>query len=142
MKKLLIASHGSVASGIKSALQILLSDASCVTAIDCYLVESDASVLIQDWIASVNPDDEALMFSDLIGGSVCNTIMQFKPEQSGIVHVAGFNLITVIECLLSTEPLTPDNVDKIVAAGSQQMKRVFVEDTGESHEETDDSFFS
>lgn len=75
MKKLLIASHGSVASGIKSVLQILLSDASCVTAIDCYLDESNASVLIQDWIASVNPDDEALMFSDLIGGSVCNTIM-------------------------------------------------------------------
>ena len=60
MRKILIASHGRVASGVKSAVGILLGDSSMVEAVDCYLDEEDFSPRIEKFIQSVKPEDEAV----------------------------------------------------------------------------------
>lgn len=127
MRKVLLASHGCVASGVRSAIEILLGDAAAITAVDCYLDDGDFVPAIRGWIDAISAGDEGVIFTDLVGGSVCNKVMELRPEERGIVHVAGFNLITVIECLICDVPLTPKRVDEIVAAGSQQMRRVAAE---------------
>ena len=140
MKKVLIASHGRVASGIASAIEILGVNTGELFAVDCYVDDSDFTPQIQEFIDSVTRDDNAIIFTDLIGGSVCNKVMTLRPEEKGIQHVAGINLITVIECLLTEERLTPEKVDEIVFGGSQQMRRVSVEDAGPESEGEDDFF--
>ncbi|HCS76134.1 MAG TPA: PTS mannose transporter subunit IIA, partial [Clostridiales bacterium] len=69
MRRFLIASHGHLASGLKSSIKILTRDDSMVKAVDCYIDESDFTPKIQDFIDSVQPDDEAIIFTDLMGGS-------------------------------------------------------------------------
>lgn len=140
MKKVLIASHGRIASGFKSAIEILKVNVGEVTAVDCYVDDSDYTPKIQAFIDSVGPDDDAVIFTDLIGGSVCNKVMTLRPEEKGIQHVAGANLITIIECLLTGERLTPEKVDEIVAGGATQMKRVAVEPVA-VEDAGDDDFF-
>lgn len=143
MRRVLVASHGHVASGIKSAIKILVGNDEAVTAVDCYVDDTDFTPLLQGFIDGVGPDDEGIIFTDLLGGSVCNKVMTLMPEKRGIVHVTGFNLIAVIECLLSPDRLTPEKVDEIVAGCSLQMKCVSVE--GESAEDVKDDegdFFS
>lgn len=141
MKKILIASHGRIASGIASAIEILGVNVGEITAVDCYVDDFDYTPKIQGFIDSVTPEDNAIIFTDLVGGSVCNKVMTLRPEARGIQHVAGVNLITVIECLLTEERLTPEKVDEIVSGGSQQMRRMFVEET-ESEGEDEEDFFA
>lgn len=142
MRKFLIASHGTVARGIKSAVKILTHDDSSVTAVDCYLDESDFTPKVQEFIDSVKADDEAVIFTDLLGGSVCNKVMQLEPERHGVLHVTGVNLITVLGCVLSDDPLTAETVDKIVATGSSLIQRVAVKSEESPTDESDDDFFA
>ena len=139
MKKFLIASHGRLATGVKSTAAVLLHDDSAITAVDCYLDDSDPAVAIKAWIDSIAPEDEAVIFTDLLGGSVCNTVTAMKPEEKGIIHVTGFNVATVLELLLSDDPITPELVDATVAAGSQLMRRVVFEEPADT---ADDDFFA
>ncbi|MDY2777368.1 MAG: hypothetical protein SOU51_03215 [Collinsella sp.] len=143
MKKVLVASHGHLASGVKSVAKILLHDDSAVTAIDCYVDESDPREKIQGFIDSIGPDDDAIIFTDLMGGSVCNTVTAMRPETKGIVHVTGFNLAVILECLVSSEAFTPEFVDEVIAAGSGLMRRVEMDEgvlPQDSEEEADDFF--
>lgn len=140
MKKVLIASHGRIASGFKSAIEILKVNVGEATAVDCYIDDSDYTPKLQAFIDSVGPDDDAIIFTDLIGGSVCNKVMTLKPEKKGIQHVAGANLITIIECLLTGEKLTAEKVDEIVAGGSSQMQRVSVGQAATDDGDGDDFF--
>ena len=55
--------------------------------------------------------------------------------------MAGANLITIIECLLTGEKLTAEKVDEIVAGGSSQMRRVSVEQVADDGAAADDDFF-
>ena len=66
--------------------------------------------------------------------------MTLKPEEKGIQHVAGANLITIIECLLTGEKLIAEKVDEIVAGGSSQMQRVSVGQAATDDGDGDDFF--
>jgi PTS system mannose-specific IIA component len=142
MRRFLIASHGHLASGLKSSIKILTRDDSMVKAVDCYIDESDFTPKIQDFIDSVQPDDEAIIFTDLMGGSVCNKVMTLKPELKGIMHVTGVNLITILGCILADEKLTPDSVDQIVLDGSSMIKRIepSLDEAGLEETSSDDFF--
>lgn len=141
MHKFLIASHGRVASGIKSAVNILTHDDSAITAVDCYMDESDFTPQIQWFLDSLRKGDEAVIFTDLLGGSVCSKVTQMHPERYGAIHVTGANLITVLGCLLSDEPLTSETVDKVVATGASLIQRIAV-DEDETDDEPDGDFFA
>lgn len=110
MKKVLVASHGHLASGIRSSIGILTGMADMVEAVDCYVDDSDFTPRIQAFIDSVGPEDEAIIFTDIYGGSVFQKVVLMEPEKRGIVHVTGMNLGLVIETLLGAEPVTADSI--------------------------------
>lgn len=141
MKKILIATHGHMASGVKSVAKILLRDDSAITAVDCYVDETDFTPVIESWIEGVTEGDDAVIFTDLFGGSVCNKVASLHPELKGIVHVAGFNLALVLECLISSEPLTAEFIDATIPSASGLMQRVELADQV-FDTETDDDFFA
>lgn len=78
--------------------------ADMVEAVDCYVDDSDFTPRIQAFIDSVGPEDEAIIFTDIYGGSVFQKVVLMEPEKRGIVHVTGMNLGLVIEALLGAEP--------------------------------------
>lgn len=141
MKKILIATHGHMASGVKSVAKILLSDDSAITAVDCYVDESDFTPKVEEWISSVEPEDDAVIFTDLLGGSVCNKISGMHPERHGIVHVTGFNLSLVLECLITSEAITPEFIDASIGAASGLMQRIVLDEAA-AEDEGDDAFFA
>lgn len=141
MRKLLLASHGHLASGLKSSVQILTGDSSAITAVDAYVDDSDYTEAIKQFIDSCGPDDEAVIFTDILGGSVFQKVALLEPEKHGIPHVTGMNLAVVMECLLTPDPLTPENIDAITGEAASQLMRVNVsEDTNE--QESADDFFA
>lgn len=124
MKRILVASHGYLADGIKSSVGILTGNQDLITVVNAYVDESDYTTTIQEFIDSVEPDDDAVIFTDIYGGSVFQKVMLMEPEKRGIVHVTGFNLAVVIETLIRTDPITPELMDEIVQNASGLMRRM------------------
>lgn len=55
MKKILVASHGCLADGIKSSVGILTGNQDLITTVNAYVDESDYTATIQEFIDSVKP---------------------------------------------------------------------------------------
>ena len=70
MRKVLVATHGYLADGIKSSVGILTGREDCITCIDAYVDQSDYTPQLRAFIDSVEEGDEAVIFTDMYGGSV------------------------------------------------------------------------
>ena len=141
MKKVLVASHGHLASGIRSSIEILTGMADMVEAVDCYVDDSDFTPRIQAFIDSVGPEDEAIIFTDIYGGSVFQKVVLMEPEKRGIVHVTGMNLGLVIEALLGAEPVTADSIKQSVEQARATMQVVEPPSKAADNEGSDGDFF-
>ncbi len=141
MKKILVASHGHLATGIQSSVEILTGMADQITAIDCYVDDSDYTPRLQEFIDSVGPDDEAVIFTEVYGGSVFQKVMMLEPEKKGIFHVTGMTLGLVIETLISCEPLTAESLGASIELARQTMQIVQPPEPEACTQESDDDFF-
>lgn len=140
MKRILIASHGHLASGIQSSIGILMGNPDAVQAIDAYVDDSDYTENIKAFLDSVEPGDEAVIFTDIYGGSVFQKVVLLQPEQYGVFHVTGVNLPAVVQVLLSAEPITEQSLDSLVGEAQQYLQRIAPPEVLDS-EEADGDFF-
>lgn len=141
MKRILVASHGYLADGIKSSVGILTGNEDLITAVNAYVDDSDYTSKIQDFIDAVEPGDDAIIFTDIYGGSVFQKVCLLEPEKHGIQHVTGVNLAAVIEALITTEPLSAETVDGIVSGASALMQRVALSEKTDDPNDSGDDFF-
>ncbi len=119
IRKFLIATHGTFAAGVKSSLDIIIGTVEHVFLIQAYV---DDKVSVETQIKEVtnllNDNDELVVFTDLLGGSVTNQMLQhaLKPN----VHViSGFNLPLLIEVLMA-DAGTP--VEEVIAVAIDNAK--------------------
>jgi len=123
MRRILIASHGSLASGILSSLEILLGSAGNVTTIDAYLDSKDFKQQVEEFFLAVQPADEVLMLSDLYGGSV-NQILYLFLERKNTRLIAGYNLALVLELALIEGDISDDDLIRIVTSSKEAIQIV------------------
>lgn len=140
MKRILIVSHGHLASGIQSSIGILTGNPDAVQSIDAYVDDSDYTENIKAFLDSVEPGDEAVIFTDIYGGSVFQKVVLLQPERYGVFHVTGVNLPAVVQVLLSAEPITEQSLDSLVGEAQQYLQRVAPPEVSDS-EEADGDFF-
>lgn len=101
VRKFLIATHGNLATGIKSTLDIIIGQTENVFLIEAYVkenkgIESDLVALLK----TLGKNDELIIFTDLLGGSITNQAVRFTQGRN--VHiVSGFNLALLIEVLMA-----------------------------------------
>ena len=98
-RKFLIATHGAFAKGVGSSLDIIIGPMENVYLIQAYIdenksIESELTGLLNN----AGPETEWVIFSDLLGGSITNQILQVALREN--VHVvAGFKSQSVQGCL-------------------------------------------
>ena len=98
-RKFLIVSHGSLARGIKSSLELIAGAVEEVYVLEAYVEENKP---IEEELFRLFAEEEVewVVFSDLLGGSVTNQVVRLGKDKA--VHiVAGFNLPLVIEVVLA-----------------------------------------
>lgn len=122
-RKFLIATHGTLASGIKSSLDIIIGATENLFLMQAYVEENKSlEEEIVPFVKELGDDEELIVFSDLLGGSVTNQILQYGLRDN--VHiVAGFNLGLVMEILLS-DIETP--VEQVIAEAIINAKEQMV----------------
>lgn len=100
-RKFLIATHGALASGFRSSLDLIAGAGEAIHIIQAYLDESKP---VDEELANLfgpsGSDVEWIVFSDLLGGSITNQLVQAAAGKD--VHIiAGFNLPLLLEVILS-----------------------------------------
>lgn len=135
MDKILIASHGHLASGIQSSLEILTGLGKQVSVIDAYVDDHDYISDIKKFIDDLN-GDTGIIFTDLLGGSVNQKVMLEVADHENIFVITGTNLPIVLSVALATEPTTKASLNELIKDSQVQIVDVPKDDSDLS----DDSF--
>jgi fructoselysine/glucoselysine PTS system EIIA component len=122
-RKFLIATHGALASGFRSSLELIAGAGDTVHIVQAYLDESKP---VNEELANLfgpgSPDEEWVVFSDLLGGSITNQLVQAAAGKN--VHIiAGFNLPLLLEVVLS-DPEDP--IEGILEAAMDRAREQLV----------------
>ncbi len=127
VRKFLIATHGAFAGGILSSLELIAGLPENVFVLQAYL---DGNRSIEEELGKIidpgNREEEWIVFSDLLGGSITNQLLRHvmgSPAANDNVHiVAGFNLPLLIEIVLS-DPEIPaaEVIESAVGKAREQM---------------------
>jgi fructoselysine and glucoselysine-specific PTS system IIA component len=104
-RKFLIVSHGAFAGGILSALELITGASGEVSVLQAYMDENrSVEEELAGLLSGAGVDEEWVVFTDLLGGSITNQVLRVVAGLGGgsNVHVvAGVNLPLVIEVVLS-----------------------------------------
>jgi fructoselysine and glucoselysine-specific PTS system IIA component len=121
-RKFLIATHGAFAKGISSSLEIIIGPLENVHLIQAYIdenkgIEEELTALL----GNAREDEEWVIFSDLLGGSITNQILQVALREN--VHVvAGFNLPVLLDVLLAdTESPVEEVIEQALINAREQL---------------------
>ena len=123
VRKFLIATHGNLATGVKSTLDIIIGQTENVFLIEAYVkenkgIESDLAALLK----TLGKNDELIIFTDLLGGSITNQAVRFTQGRN--VHiVSGFNLALLNEVLMA-DAGTP--AEEVIESAIQNAKEQIV----------------
>ena len=123
MRRYIVASHGKMASGLVEGLNIIAGSFLNLSTINAYVDghEYGDSFKKAKELIDKYPDDEFVIMTDLLGGSVNTELM---PLQSEKVHiVAGTNLAILLTMVTSSED---ENTKDLVNRAIEEAKEGIV----------------
>ena len=119
MRKYLIATHGTFAKGIYSTLEIIMGTLENVFLIQAYTGENKSlKEEIDQVLDQTNADDELIVFTDLMGGSVTNQILQYALKENVFI-ISGFNLPLLLDIMLVDQEIP---VNEVIETGINNAK--------------------
>lgn len=138
MRKFFISSHGHMASGLKSSLEILMGKADNVTVFDAYVNEDRVEDQVEAFFKTLEEGDQAILMSDLYGGSVNQVLYRYldRPET---YLIAGVNLGLVIELVVMSQmPVSIEDLRNAVEAAREGLQvRTLDDNTTAANDEED-----
>lgn len=136
--KIFLSTHGKMASGMKSSLDILAGNSECITAFDAHLPGSEATVEeeVEKFFSKCEEDETKLLLSDLYGGSVNQSLAKYCDRKNTFL-IAGINLGLLLELSIVPNEYTKEELLQKIESSKNGMKLVEI-DLQAKHEE---SFF-
>ncbi|KAA9241135.1 MULTISPECIES: PTS sugar transporter subunit IIA [Aerococcus] len=137
-KKILIASHGHLASGFKSSIKILTGLEDQVQVIDAYVTDEDYSSQIDQFLADIEAEDQGIIFTDIFGGSVNQRIVSkclHSDKAKQVYVISNANLGVILSVLLSPEDLSEASLQSEIEESAVKLVQL-------EAEESDDDFFA
>ncbi|MGX2946296.1 PTS sugar transporter subunit IIA [Enterococcus alishanensis] len=127
MRKIILASHHNLAIGMKETLEYIMPNLGDVTTIAAYTTNTPVDQEIDNALADLTDTDEAIIFTDLLGGSVNQNFIRYLSLPN--IHViTGMNLPVIMACLLplGEEVIDPENLRQGIIEGQEQI--IYVND--------------
>lgn len=117
--RMLIASHGTMAEGLKSALSIIVGKVDKVDTICGYVDDENIHDKIRKYFE--NCQEEVIVCTDLFGGSVNQALIQELKNRKFIL-VTGIQLALLLEMVMAinTDKLDMEQVVSIVENSKKQ----------------------
>lgn len=139
MKKILLASHGKLALGLKDSLEMFLGKSDSIVAVGAYIDSTDNYIQeIQQFIDSVEGDD-AVIFTDIYGGSVNQQVTKMVlTANKKIPIITSMNMPIVLSVALSEKEMTSTVINQLCIDCIPQM--VVLPINEEKRDEMDEFF--
>ena len=119
MRHVIIASHHRFAEGLADTLEFI-GGVENMRAVCAYVDETPLEEQVAAAFASVAPEDEVLVLTDILHGSVNQAFAPYIRDR--VFLVAGVNVALCLELALSAEPLSTE----IISAALEQARSAMV----------------
>lgn len=98
MRTILLISHGEMAHGVKSSLEMIIGKQETIHALS--LNEGEDNLIFEEKLLAKMKTftGDVLIIADLLGGTPCNTAVKHFVDNSKVTIIAGLSLPLVIEC--------------------------------------------
>lgn len=134
--KIFLSSHGHLASGLKSSLEILYGSCENITVFDAYVDENSVQEQLELFFETVKEGEQVLLISDLYGSSV-NQAMSMHLHRPNTTLVAGANLAFLIG-LMGRDSVTEEELNHLIEQSREMLCIVHLEQDDKTPE---DDFF-
>ena len=138
MQRLVLASHGYLAEGMKNSAQIIVGKSAKIYTICAYVKEGiTLESQINELFDSFPEDDEMIVVTDIFGGSINNEFM-IRAQEGGYWLIAGMNLPLVLSLWYETENLTEKQLETNISEASEGIvlcNKLLSEDKAEEDDE-------
>lgn len=133
MRRFILASHHRFAEGLRDTLEFI-GGVQNVDVVCAYVDETPLDEQVASLFASYDPDDEVLVLTDIMQGSVNQAFAPFMGERTFLV--AGANVACALELMLTDEPLTASYIEGVLETARQSMTlmNTYCVDEGEDDE--------
>lgn len=126
MKKIIIATHGELALGIKNALELIAG--SMAKEISTYSLTPGKSAT--DFVAEIEkemidyPDQQFIVMGDIYGASVVNAMLSLVNYPNGVL-LSGVNLSLALQVLLDgSEMISDESIDEMIKEAQKGILRI------------------
>lgn len=126
MKKIIIATHGELALGIKNALELIAG--SMAKEISTYSLTPGKSAT--DFVAEIEkemidyPDQQFIVMGDMYGASVVNAMLSLVNYPNGVL-LSGVNLSLALQVLLDgSEMISDESIDEMIKEVQKGILRI------------------
>lgn len=136
MSKLVIVTHGRMASGMKSSIDLFFPDAAHVVAVDAYADERNVWNEIEAVMETTEDAEQIILMSDFLGGSVNQKLISYL-SRSNVFLISGINLPLLLE--LAADPSRywdKDSLNLLIQEAQKAMQLIL----SETNEETEEFF--
>lgn len=142
-KKILVATHGKMASGLQSSINVLTNAGDKLKVIDAYVTDEDYTPQITEFIDSVGPEEQGFIFTDLYGGSVNQKVVTelMKSNPQNIFLFSNSNLAIVLSVMFTEEDLTAEKIQQLIKESQLRLVSTELDDDDEDDEDDEDDIF-
>lgn len=102
-ERFILTSHGSLAAGMKSAIEMICGDDDRIESydLDSYLEPSRILEAVEEEVTR-QPENQFYIFTDLLGGSVHNCLLPLAMHENALL-ISGMHLGLVLSVMLDQE---------------------------------------
>lgn len=110
-RKIILATHGNFAQGIKTSLELICGKTTNVEVVCAYMSETFDLGQTVETIITDNQENELLIITDIFGGSVNNEFFKYI-ERANVHLISGLNLSLLIEIYTQVEAV--ESVERLI----------------------------
>lgn len=109
MRKIILASHHLMADGLKDTIQYVMPDLNQIETICAYMDNQPVEQQFKDALGNINEQDEYLIFTEMLGGSVNQEAIKYL-SYPNVYVVTGMSLPIVLSVVLTLKAY--DKIDE------------------------------
>lgn len=147
MKKIVIASHGTMAAGIKNTLELISGSQPSITALCFYTDDQAIDHKVDALFNNLKPEDQLIICTDIAFGSVNQLFMKKSAalNKKNVLLISGMNLPLLLGIATTPGKLTPMQIDSMIDQAQSSLSRVDwneLKKTSQSKVEDEAEFFN
>lgn len=120
--KILLVTHGCMASGMKSSLDILIGNTENLYVFDAYIDNQKVDDIVEKFYMNCEKDELKLLISDIYGGSVCQCLTKYINRKHTIA-ITGINLALLLQLvLINKDDLKIEEIQKLINDSKELTK--------------------